>query len=532
MNYVLEAFNEDDEWLTRTNEFSSPQHLDEEKRLLNSIHIHDLTFENVVDQAYHYVISITPKTETRKSYSSSGSTKSDCPTSHNGSEPGRITLDRQKLLATLGCDLKNKYIIHRSRSNSVSLTTSHRSASLSSSPELINGKLSSTMSLNDVKGFQFFADLDIFTRIGINIFNMHPNKGLAYFMTCSSILKDPIHFSSFVRDCGFLNQSKIGEFFGCISIDFNKEALQYLAAGFEHRGVDLETAYRKFHLCLKLPGEAQKIEKILQAFADEYFKDNQESSGQGFMYESSDTIMVLLYAMTMLNVDLHNPSVKKKMTKEDFIKNVYQSEFCRNLTVTLLENIYDSIAKNGFIAGTDNVTPIRHVAHPYNIKNPFFICEHRQFISSFDIKTTKAYHQRDSYKPRVLLLFNDCAIIYKMKRKTIKKGLSPVCKGIFRFLNTKIYPLNNPQYPRLFVVPHACFYVDTDYMSDKILEFLKKFMFEVELTHSIMSKISESVFRDSTTKYKEPKETFDEFMNELKDNVFGRYYKEMKTLRE
>ena len=35
-----------------------------------------------------------------------------------------------------------------------------------------------------------------------------------------------------------------------------------------------------------------------------------------------DTILILAFAIVMLNTDLHSPNVKRKMTEEDFINNL------------------------------------------------------------------------------------------------------------------------------------------------------------------------------------------------------------------
>ena len=36
---------------------------------------------------------------------------------------------------------------------------------------------------------------------------------------------------------------------------------------------------------------------------------------------STDTVFVLAFSIIMLNTDLHNPSVRHRMTKQDFVRN-------------------------------------------------------------------------------------------------------------------------------------------------------------------------------------------------------------------
>lgn len=85
-----------------------------------------------------------------------------------------------------------------------------------------------------------------------------------------------------------------------------------------------------------LPGEAQKINRVTQAFAKSYYEDNkalgdagsEKAAGGGynprsFRPSSPDVVEVLTFSLIMLHTDAHNPSVKKdrKMTLPQFIAN-------------------------------------------------------------------------------------------------------------------------------------------------------------------------------------------------------------------
>ncbi|KNC71261.1 hypothetical protein SARC_16204, partial [Sphaeroforma arctica JP610] len=61
-----------------------------------------------------------------------------------------------------------------------------------------------------------------------------------------------------------------------------------------------------------LPGEAQIIFRIMEAFAKEYLANNPETSAD------EDATFVLAYAIIMLNVDQHNPRIKNRMSVDDF----------------------------------------------------------------------------------------------------------------------------------------------------------------------------------------------------------------------
>ena len=52
-----------------------------------------------------------------------------------------------------------------------------------------------------------------------------------------------------------------------------------------------------------------------QVFASEYYKHNQSN-----VIKSEDAAYILSFAIMMLHTDLHNPSIKKHMTKEEWIR--------------------------------------------------------------------------------------------------------------------------------------------------------------------------------------------------------------------
>ena len=60
-------------------------------------------------------------------------------------------------------------------------------------------------------------------------------------------------------------------------------------------------------------GEAQKIDRIMERFAERYCKDNPDA------FQTSDGAYLLSFALIMLNTDAHNPMADKKLSLEDFI---------------------------------------------------------------------------------------------------------------------------------------------------------------------------------------------------------------------
>ena len=97
--------------------------------------------------------------------------------------------------------------------------------------------------------------------------------------------------------------------------DFNVAVLGAYARAFDFADITLDKALRAFLDGFKLPGEAQKISRILEVFADRYYAANPDAVAD------ADSAYVLSYSIIMLNTDQHNPQVKNKMTLDQFVRN-------------------------------------------------------------------------------------------------------------------------------------------------------------------------------------------------------------------
>ncbi|KAF1744269.1 hypothetical protein MXB_3032 [Myxobolus squamalis] len=268
-----------------------------------------------------------------------------------------------------------------------------------------------------------FASLDLETRIGINIFNINPIMGLSYFVCCFRNMSNPSAIATFLTSCPVFSKKKIGEMLGNISNQFCEKILIEFINKYEIVGVPLEDSYRKFMSCFKMPGESQKIEKIIKLFASQYFLSNKEITFDGYQYENEDSVMIIIYALTILNVDLHNCAVNKKMTREEFIKNVKRIEDCANVYDEILGQLYDNILNKEFKTGFDNTSEIIQLRKLLCANDIDFVTENRQLIAIFE--GSEIYidiFNRIILKPRTFFMFNDCFI------------------KIFKLIEYKVYP--------------------------------------------------------------------------------------------
>lgn len=100
-----------------------------------------------------------------------------------------------------------------------------------------------------------------------------------------------------------LSKTAIGTYLG-EHIDFNEEVLQSFLDLHNFKDLILVQALRDFLWSFRLPGESQKIDRMMEAFAKRYCQSNPG------IFNSTDTCYLLSYSIIMLNTTLHNPSVK------------------------------------------------------------------------------------------------------------------------------------------------------------------------------------------------------------------------------
>ena len=80
-----------------------------------------------------------------------------------------------------------------------------------------------------------------------------------------------------------------------------------------------------------------------ESFAKKYYADNSTK------WENSDPLYYLCFSIIMLQTDIHNPNVKKKMSVQDYIKNLEKQNNGKNFDSLLLEDIYDTLKKKPFL---------------------------------------------------------------------------------------------------------------------------------------------------------------------------------------
>ncbi|KAK7886053.1 hypothetical protein WMY93_025674 [Mugilogobius chulae] len=143
--------------------------------------------------------------------------------------------------------------------------------------------------------------------MGRKKFNMDPKKGIVFLVENELLRHTPEDIAQFLYKGEGLNKTAIGDYLGERD-DFNIKVLQAFVDLHEFTDLNLQ-----FLWSFRLPGEAQKIDRMMEAFAQRYCHCNPG------VFQSTDTCYVLSFAIIMLNTSLHNPNVRDKPGVDRFI---------------------------------------------------------------------------------------------------------------------------------------------------------------------------------------------------------------------
>lgn len=109
-----------------------------------------------------------------------------------------------------------------------------------------------------------------------------------------------------------LERAAVGEYLGHHE-DFELAAMHAYIDAEATAGQAIDIALRSLLAQFRLPGEAQKIDRIMEKFAERYVKDNPST------FRTADAAYVLSFAIIMLNTDAHNPLAERRIGSSDFV---------------------------------------------------------------------------------------------------------------------------------------------------------------------------------------------------------------------
>lgn len=207
----------------------------------------------------------------------------------------------------------------------------------------------------------------------IELFNQKPKTGI----TKIKEICDKANISSTEAIGEFLYQQRqnldlesVGDYLSGPD-DENKEALQAFTNQLDFKGQSFVNGLRTFLKAFKLPGEAQKIDRLVERFSETYCLQNPG------VISNKDAAYVLAFQTIMLNTDLHNPNIpeKNKMTLDGLIRNLRGTNSGAedgNFERTFLETLYNEIKAQPFELNFVKVNPGYEINLSASISDPVF----------------------------------------------------------------------------------------------------------------------------------------------------------------
>lgn len=179
---------------------------------------------------------------------------------------------------------------------------------------------------------------------GILKFNLSSKKGLMYLQSHGHIGSTPKDVAEFFHQYqDRLDKTAIGEYLGRereYQDGFCLKVLNEYVDSMDYAGMIFDGAIRAFLAGFRLPGEAQKIDRLMEKFAERYYLQNRDT------FASAEMAFILAFSTIMLQTNLHNPAIRddKRMTKEQFLKQNKGISADGELPEDMLMDIYDRIA--------------------------------------------------------------------------------------------------------------------------------------------------------------------------------------------
>ncbi|XP_033333036.1 brefeldin-resistant Arf-GEF family protein schizo isoform X4 [Megalopta genalis] len=284
-------------------------------------------------------------------------------------------------------------------------------------------------------------------RVGLNLFNKKPERGISYLIRRGFLENSPQGVARFLISRKGLSKQMIGEYLGNLQNTFNMAVLECFSHELDLSGMQVDVALRKFQAYFRMPGEAQKIERLMEVFSQRYCQCNHDVVTR---LRSPDTVFVLAFAIIMLNTDLHTPNLKpeRRMRLEDFVKNLRGIDDCGDIDKDILVGIYERVKENEFKPGSDHVSQVMKVQATIVGKKPNMALPHRRLVCYCRLYEIPDIHkkERPGVHQREVFLFNDLLVVTKILSKK-KNSVTYTFRQSFPLCGMVVTLFEVPHYP-------------------------------------------------------------------------------------
>ncbi|XP_061780997.2 IQ motif and SEC7 domain-containing protein 3 isoform X1 [Nerophis lumbriciformis] len=270
-------------------------------------------------------------------------------------------------------------------------------------------------------------------RIGLNLFNVNPEKGIHFLITRGFVPDTAIGVAHFLLQRKGLSRQMIGEFLGNSKLQFNRDVLDCVVDEMDFSGMELDEALRKFQAHVRVQGEAQKVERLIEAFSQRYCMCNPDVVQQ---FHNPDTIFILAFAVVLLNTDMYSPNIKpqRKMGLDDFIRNLRGVDDGADIPREMVAGIYERIQQRELRSNEDHVTYVSRVEQSILGLKTILAVPHRRLVCCcrlFEVPdANKPHKQKLSQLQREVFLFNDLLLILKLCPKKKSSASYTFCKAM------------------------------------------------------------------------------------------------------
>ncbi|KAF6119196.1 IQ motif and Sec7 domain ArfGEF 3 [Phyllostomus discolor] len=223
----------------------------------------------------------------------------------------------------------------------------------------------------------------------------------------------------------------IGEFLGNSKKQFNHDVLDCVVDEMDFSSMELDEALRKFQAHIRVQGEAQKVERLIEAFSQRYCMCNPEVVQQ---FHNPDTIFILAFAIILLNTDMYSPNIKpdRKMMLEDFIRNLRGVDDGADIPRELVVGIYERIQQKELKSNEDHVTYVTKVEKSIVGMKTVLSVPHRRLVCCsrlFEVTDVNKLQKQAAHQ-REVFLFNDLLVILKLCPKKKSSSTYTFCKSV------------------------------------------------------------------------------------------------------
>jgi hypothetical protein len=217
---------------------------------------------------------------------------------------------------------------------------------------------------------------------GVAKFNQKPTAGIELLINAGLLARTPEAVAGFIRQrADELSKRKVGEYVGSPD-PFAQRVLAALLREYDFEGMALDEAMRVLINDIRLPGESQVIDRILQQFASWYYQ--QQKQQQRAPFATEDAVYILSFSLMLLNTgacgggrvpdprlsalprpnltsptptlttiptptptDLHNRNLRAgdKMRLDEFIRNNRGINNGHDLPPQLLTTLYNNVKR-------------------------------------------------------------------------------------------------------------------------------------------------------------------------------------------